>query len=201
MLLLGLLLFCGLAAFWTRSESATVVGHQWERTVQIEEYQSVSDGDWCDEVPSGAYSLTESRKERDSRKVPDGEKCETVNVDNGDGTFRQEQECETVYREEPIYDDWCSYKIDKWADLRVAKADGDGLSPVWPQVQLRTCGQPSLGCQREGTKNETYTLSVRDESGDTHSCTVSETEWRGVQDQQPIDITVQVIGGGVRCDL
>lgn len=199
--IVGFILFCLVSTLWTRSDSATVTGHRWERTVQIQEYQAVSESDWCDDMPSGAYSVNRSEKQRDTTQVPDGEECETVNVDNGDGTFHQEQKCETVYREEAVYDTWCSYKVDKWDDLRVAEADGDGLSPVWPQVQLRECGQPSLGCQREGTRSETYTLQVQDSSGESHTCDVDEAAWRGVQDQQQIEITVRVIGGGVSCDL
>lgn len=196
-----LILLCAVTMFWTSSESATVTGHRWERTVQIQEYQADSASAWCDEMPPGAYDVRSTEKERSTQKIPDGEECETVNVDNGDGTFRQEEKCETVYRDQPVYADWCSYTIDQWVDLREAAADGDGMAPVWPQTQLNTCAQPRRGCQREGDRRESYTLQVRDAEGDSHNCTMSEDRWRSVQDNQQITITVQVIGGGVTCDI
>jgi len=197
----GMIVLCGLATFWTRSESATVSQHQWARAVQLQEYQAASKSDWCDDVPSAAYSISEREKQRDTRKVADGQECTTKNVDNGDGTFRQEEDCKTTYREEPVYDQWCSYTLDAWVDTRKATADGDGLSPVWPQVQLKTCASPTLGCQREGTRTESYTLKLKDSSGSAQSCTVSESAWRKVKDGQSIELTVSVLTGSVSCDL
>jgi hypothetical protein len=196
-----LILFCAAAIFWTKSESATVSGHRWERTVKIQEYQADADSAWCDQMPADAYDVRKTEKERSTERVPDGEKCETVNVDNGDGTFRQEEECETVYREEPVYSDWCTYTIEQWVDLREASADGDGMTPVWPQTQLNTCAQPRQGCQREGARTESYILQVRDTDGASHTCTVPEAGWRSVQDNEQITISVQMIGGGVTCDI
>lgn len=197
---LGFVVLCGLATFWNRTDAATVTSHTWSRSVQIQEYKSVSETDWCDEMPSGAEDVRTTQKQRDTKKVPDGEDCETKNVDNGDGTFRQEEECTTRYREEPIMDDWCSYTVAKWADLREATADGDGLSPVWPQTQLKTCSSPRLGCQREGTRSESYTLKLKGSDGDALSCTLSESAWRNARDGQQIEVSINMLTGAASCD-
>src|SRR5512139_1952164 len=94
--ILGVLLLLGVAfaiyALVAKKEEAAVVdGHSWERSITVQRYQEARDGAWCDRVPSGARVIGREQRERDTRRIPDGEDCTTRNVDNGDGTFRQEQ--------------------------------------------------------------------------------------------------------------
>lgn len=195
----GLILFCGLSMFWTRTDTATVTSHTWARTIQIQEFQSARGDDWCTDMPGQAYDVRQSQKEKDTQKVPDGEDCKTKNVDNGDGTFHQEEECTTRYRSEPIYADWCDYKIDKWVDVKPAEAKGDGLSPAWPEPRLKTCSGTQLGCQREGSRKETYTLVLKDSGGTSHTCDVTESKWRGTKDGTALEVSKRVLGGGLDC--
>ena len=195
----GLALFCALSMFWTKSSTLTVSGHTWERTIQIEAYGPSSASDWCDDLPSGAYDVRESDKQRDVEKVPDGEDCITKNVDNGDGTFHQAEECTPRYRDEPIYDEWCSYTVDSWAQSRVASASGSDLSPSWPDSGTKTCNKPRVGCEREGTRSEAYTVTFRGD-GETHSCDLSESEWRSLTDGDTVQGEVSMVTGGLQCD-
>ena len=39
-------------------------------------------------------------------------------VDRGDGTYTKKRECTPKYRKEPVYDQKCRYKIDKWSLAR-----------------------------------------------------------------------------------
>ena len=196
--IIGLVLFCGLSTFWTKSSTLTVSGHTWERTIQIEAYGPTSKSDWCDKMPSDAYDVRKSDKQRDVEKIPDGEDCTTKNVDNGDGTFRQEEECTTRYRDKPIYDDWCSYTIDQWSQSRVASAAGSDLSPSWPSSDVNTCNKARVGCEREGQRGETYTVTFRGD-GETHSCELSESEWRSLSDGDTVEGEVSMVTGGLQC--
>ena len=87
------------------------------------------------------YQIGSCRQEqRSTRRVPDGQECRTVRRDQGDGTFREERQCETKYRDEPVYDDKCTWSGQRWESDRTEEVSG-GLSdtPVWPDVrpQLR----------------------------------------------------------------
>jgi len=61
------------AVLWQKPAAVRVVGHSWERTIDIEEYRTVSESEWCDSKPSDAYSVRQESKERSKRKVEDGE--------------------------------------------------------------------------------------------------------------------------------
>ena len=161
-----------------KEEAAVVEGHSWERSVTVQRYQEARDGAWCDRVPSGARILGREQRERDTRRIPDGEECTTRNVDNGDGTFRQEQDCQTRYREEPILAPYCTFMVPRWVDQAPVVAEGRSLepAPAWPKPAVTNCGQ--LGCTREGTRSETYTLHLRLAEDGAKSCELPESAWR-----------------------
>jgi ribosomal protein L40E len=193
---------CGLglvAKFWTKPSKATVSGHTWERSIDIEKFGPVSSSEWCDSMPSGAYDVSRSKKQRSTNKVPDGETCSTRNVDRGDGTFERKQECKPKYREEPVYADHCSFKIDKWAKSRSVTANG-ALSnpPAWPALTgLR--GGSSVGSEREGAHHESYTVAFKGPAGESWSCDFAEGKWSGLRDGTTLDVKVRMVGGGLDC--
>ncbi len=165
-------------AFWTTEASLEVTGHSWSRTIEVEVYKTVREDAWKESVPTAAYEVSCRDKKRDTRKVPDGEDCKKVNVDQGDGTFKQKEECKTRYREEDVYDRFCDYKIDKWARDRTAKADGRGFEPApsWPELSLRTC--QSIGCEREGRRDEAYTVHFKAEDAEMACTYGDEPAWK-----------------------
>ena len=187
--------------FWTEKASVSVSGHQWTRSVEIQSLQSLSRGAWCDQLPQGAYSIRREQRQRSTRRIPDGETCSNVNVDNGDGTYRQERQCEPRYREEPVYDSYCNFQIDDWAHQSWQHARGDSTSPAptWPTYSVTGC--QTLGCTRRGQTQERNTvLFRRDDSTETYDCDFELTRWMSLGIGQTMEAEFRVIGGGIDCD-
>lgn len=191
--------FCGVATFWTKPSAAKVTGHTWERIIDIERFGPVSESDWCSAMPSGAHNVSRTRKQRSTNRIPDGQTCSTRNVDRGDGTFERKQECTTKYKEEPVYDQYCSYEVDKWAKARSVNAKGTmANSPQWPSVgELRTGSM--VGAEREGARHETYTVKLGGPKGESWSCDYSQAQWQGLAEGSTHEVAVRVLTGGVDC--
>lgn len=201
--LLAVLVCAGLFFFLKKDVSLVNTGHSWERTIQIEEMKTVTKSAWQDEVPRKGKVLSCSSEKRSTNKVADGETCSTRRKDNGDGTFSEKQECKTKYRSEPVYDEKCKYKIDEWVRSRTAKASGTSLkqAPHWPDTGIKRKGD-CLGCEREGTRSEVYTLLFKDsESGGKLSCNGSLKKWKQVKPKSKWKGAVRMVdGGGLDCD-
>ncbi len=176
-----------------RETTVVVTGHSWERVINIEEYSAVRDGSWQESVPIGAYNRTCYEKQRSTRRIPDGETCQTRRVDQGDGTFREERVCRPKYREEPVYDTWCDYTINRWVYDHSETASDDTLSePYWPQVNF-SCSGEQLGCQREGGREETYLLHLVGDEGRTYECPVPFEQWQSATIESVWSIEVRVV--------
>ena len=175
-------LLCGVVfavCFWKKAVSVAVVSQTWEREVQIEQLAARSESSWCDQLPSGAMDVSRSREVRSQRQVKDGETCASRRKDNGDGTFKQVQECSPKYRSEPVYDERCSYKVNKWAYERSEKASGRSINEprVWPVVRLGRTGS-SVGAEREGARKATYRVTFGGVNGkEGRSCELDEPRW------------------------
>jgi len=181
----GVLLVCVivLAIFWKQQKSVTVSGHSWTREIQVERYGPKRGSNWCDTMPSGAYDISRSREIRSHKKVPDGEKCRTIRKDRGDGTFSEKQKCTTRYRKEPVYDDKCSYKINRWAYHRSIKKSGNSLedTPKWPEVEISRSGR-CVGCERRGRSLEAYSVHFVVDGEEEAVCDYNEmSQWKGFE--------------------
>lgn len=201
--LIGVVIFL---LFRTWNASFTVIGHRWERTISIQEFSAVREGSWDELVPVGAYRATCYERQRGSRQVDTGrESCTNIRVDNGDGTFSQRQQCSPIYRDEPVYDTWCDYTIDRWVDVQPAVARGDSLSdePRWPSVSLNTCsGSPRLGCERESGRDEQYVVIFAEGNDDRAAaeCTFeNEQIWRAFNLNSRWSGSKRAVGG-LLCD-
>lgn len=159
------------AATFRSTATGEVARLTWERTIAIEDFQPRTGSDWRDSVPGDAYSLSCSERQRGTRKVADGSHEECRDVDQGDGTFRRECRTVTDYRDEPVYDTWCSYRVDRWAYARQATAQGEGKNPppAWPDYELAQ-GVGRYGQERAADRDETYTVHIRKSDGDMHAC-------------------------------
>jgi hypothetical protein len=191
----------GLASvFWTEDASVEVVGHRWQRVIHIERYSPRETSSWCDSVPSHTRVTRRERDVRSHRKVPDGESCHTRRVDLGDGTYREHEECSQRYREEPVYDQRCYYMVMRWSEVRVAESEGSSLAPYpsWPAVGRLRSGNCE-GCEREGRRDESYTLVLRDSKGKEHSCELGEAKWAKAQEGSSYRCKESVITGGLDC--
>lgn len=184
----------------TEERSVTVVGHSWERNIEIEQYKLVTENDWRDKVPSKGSIRTCTDKERSTEKVADGETCTTVKNDNGDGTYKESEKCQTKYKEVPIYDDWCSYDIKKWTVVDTKKAAGKTLEPSWPTTAIRECSMIALGCEREGSKTSKYNVHFKDEAGKEHACAFTESKWKEIAVNQTKVMEFGQVTGNIDCD-
>lgn len=153
----------------------TLKTKSWKRVVPIERWKTVRESDWS--IPATGKEISreekvhhynhvvdhyETKQVQRSRSVPDGEESYTETVDNGDGSFSTETHTRTtyrteyyyedvtepVYRDDPVYQTWYTYDIDKWAYERQADTAGSGNLNGWPAFKLREG-------EREGTR---YTM-------------------------------------------
>lgn len=199
LVIFGLMGFFCLNAFWKKDASFEVTGHAWSRSIDIEVFGPDKADGWCDAMPSGAYDVSKSEKERSKNKVQDGEECHTKQVDQGDGSFKEVEECKPKYREEPVMDDWCRYTVDRWKKDREEKATGNSLSdaPSWPNPSSR--GGSSVGSEREGSRHETYTVKLKEPDGSTTSCDLPEARWKGMAVGSRWKGKVGALSGDVDC--
>ncbi len=195
LLAVGLLLLVGCAGiltlfFWKTPATVEVTGHQWERTIEVEEYKAVTESDWKEDVPSGATNVSCSKEKKGTKKVEDGEECKVRKKDQGDGTFKEVKECTPKYRSEPTYGEKCSYRIEKWTTAKTEKASGKGKDGVkWPTVR-------ASGKQREGRKDETYTVLLKEKKGgDTHDCAVPLKVWQKLDKGDVVEAKKRMTGG------
>jgi ribosomal protein L40E len=187
------------AIFWQQDASAYVSGHSWERIVNVEQYSAIPESAWCDAMPAGAYSITRREEQRSSRQVPDGEECSTRRIDNGDGTFTEREECRTVYRDEPVYDDRCYFTVNRWVFERAVNASGASLNdePRWPSANISQPGT-CVGCEREGTREDHYRVELR-QGENTYTCDVNEELWRNMPIESTWEFKVGVVTGRPDC--
>ena len=136
--------------------TATVSAVQWERSIAIEAYTSITDSDWWDEVPDSAqvtgcstvYRFTSAEPRVNATEV-----CgEPYVVDTGTGVGEVVQDC--TYE---VYDDYCEYTMMAWVVVETVTDSGRDLAPAWPALDLG----PD---QREGARSETYVINFRNES-------------------------------------
>lgn len=192
--LLAVVLFGGLVYAFTRtvSASAYVTGFEWERTIAIESMQPLHSKSNCDTMPGDAYSISRSYEQVGSRQVPDGETCRTTQIDQGDGTFREEQRCETTYRSEPVMGYMCTYIVNRWVGASPAAARGDKTNaPYWPSTNVTNCF--IVGCTREGGRSERYTLQLKGDGDRPFECAVDFDLWQETKLERSFDVEVGTI--------
>ncbi len=75
---------------------------------------------------------------------------------------------------------WYRYEVMRWVFAGKAESSGTDKSPVWAEVEL----EPN---QREGTRAETYHVTVRDDAGKTYRHSV------GLQEFQSFEVGAQIV--------
>ena len=204
-LLLTVVGLVSLAVFLTRTHEAqlTVTGVEWQRSVEVEEYKTLTEQAWEDEVPSDARVLSRSREHHHDRQVQVGTRQEeesytervqvgtrrvkTGTRDLGNGYFEDVYKDEAVYedrrrtrtvdrpvyRSEPVYKDRVRYEVDRWTVVQTERAGGQDNAPVWPRV-------PEGPKRREGKRAEKYTVRLVDpQGGETYEEDVSSDDFAG----------------------
>lgn len=197
LLLLGVVLFY--FAFRTHTESVMVVDKNWTREIQIERFTAVNQTSWCDAMPNDAYQVSRSKVQRSTRSIADGQTCHEIRVDAGDGTFTKRQECSPRYRQEPVYDDQCRYRVNRWQLQRTDKLQGlVSQAPIWPKPVLAQgmTGMDGLGTERLGQRHETYRVVLQAAvSKRQWTCEVSAVVWSGLRIAQGVPLKVRGTGG------
>lgn len=200
---IGALLLVGVTVVmlvWKKDQKLTVAAHTWRRTVNVESFGPAKESAWCSELPSAASGVTRRKEQRGTKKVADGEDCQTRKQDRGDGTFKEERECKPRFKEEPVYDEKCSYSIVKWQRARQEVAEGTQTTAArWPAVTLSRSGCASLGCEREGAREETYTVVFRDAQGEEYRCNFDEKSWASYAEGQRYAGKLRALVGSLDC--
>jgi hypothetical protein len=199
---LAIIALAAVAFFFLRTEERTVVvtGHGWEHTIRVEEYASFTDSSWRDSRPSG-YNVsmvpgTCVERQRSTRQVPDGEECRVVRSDNGDGTFTERNVCTTTYRSEPVYDDWCQWRGERYELFDTFTSSGVDLNTFWPEVSLDCANQQRIGCQRE-ERNSTYWITFESEDGEqSYRCNFPISQWQAAEEGDRFTVQVRVMDEG-----
>jgi hypothetical protein len=185
----------------TRSASLTVVEHSWQRTINVEQYRAVDTGSWQSGVPGDAYNRRCYQRQSGSISVPDGQTCSMERVDNGDGTFSQRQVCRTNYRNEPVYDTWCDFTVDRWTSSREVITEGTGISPApyWGDPRLNCANQRRLFCEREAGRVEDYYFVLQSEDS-RYLCSVPVAQWETVPDGTRFRANIGIITNSLDCN-
>jgi hypothetical protein len=222
-ILIGLAAFAvlciGLAAafliFGGREASASVSGFEWQRTVDVEAFQTVQEEDWS--VPAGGRIQSERQEihhydeildhyETRQRQVQEQVQVGTESYvcgqrDLGNGFFedvqcerpvyetqsRTESYEEPIYRQEPVYQTLYVYDIDKWIVVRTDEASGNDHSPFWPRADLGVD-------EREGQQSELYVVMFNDEEGETHRWETTLAQWQAYEMGQQVVLSFDSFG-------
>jgi ribosomal protein L37E len=189
------------ALTWTRPTNVFVSGHSWQREIRIESFLPREDSAWCDQLPGDAYGVSSRREQRDTRRVPDGETCQVRRIDNGDGSFTEREECQTTYRDEPIYDDRCYYTINRWDYARSITTQGMSMAqmPSWGSVQLARSNLQGVGGEREAGRSEDYVLRLRGDGGAEYECPVDFETWGSASEESVWTLAVGAVTGAPDC--
>lgn len=212
MLMCGLVLYAG---FKTYEVELTVTGVSWERAVPIEAYRTVVEGDWA--VPEGGRPVSAEQRIHHYEQVLDHYETKTREVceekqtgtetytcgkrDRGNGFFEDKQctrpvykkSCrdetyrDPVYRDEPVYQTWHSYEIEKWVLDRTATASGDSQEVYWPEYTL-------ADHERAGERSESYSVFFVDPEGQTYSQSFTYDEWLAYQPAEKHAAVVDFFG-------
>jgi hypothetical protein len=180
-----------------KSGSFEVTAQTWERRIEIEEYVEKSGANWRDSLPAGAELGFCSDKEF-AKAVP--EDCHTRQVDQGDGTYKEQTECAPA--KSAVIKPWCSYTVRSWEvqDQLAARTTGDaGDARTWPTSPYPTQVTQRLGARREKRRVELLKVELKG-TGGTHSCEVGEALWTELTPGTKAKGSVRGVSDAIDCD-
>ena len=190
----------------TTEYEVTVKGFSWEREILIEEERLVEEEGWDypsnariiskETRQSGTeqvYSHSEWTEEPVYEEVLVGQEyVDCGEVDNGNGYMETVQCLEDVYEtqqvgtesvehevyvDEPVYDTWYVYEVERWFYSYSEHSSGNDKNPVWPKYQL---------AKKERVQDEVGTYIVHLKSNDPDSkfqsltYQTNESEWNSI---------------------
>jgi hypothetical protein len=172
-----------------------VAERRWTKAIPIEEYRDVEKEGWKHEMPSRARVTSCRDEQYESKKVQDGEDCQTRRVDKGDGTFEERQECTPRYKSEGVTRPKCKYFVEEWV-VRDTKASvaTDGKEPSWPDTGV-TPGPR----QREGDRKEIFEVVLAKDGKTVKTCAVKKRTWDDLNKGVTV-VAEETKAGGIGCD-
>lgn len=200
-----------------KNEEITITGFKWERSIDIEKYQTVEESGWS--LPTGArlkYTNTEishyktvldhyetKTRQVEKERISGYESYVSGYRDLGNGYFEEiisqrpiwetyyeiEVYQEPVYREEPVYATKYYYEIDKWLyDRRVSTSERD-QEPYWDEVNLNDN-------ERISHKSERYYVIGLNSKGKEKVVSLDYEDWLSLSINQTIKLKVSIFGDG-----
>ncbi len=215
---IAILLAClvgGMMLFGSDPLEASVEQFQWQRTVTVETLQTVVEEDW--ELPQGARLISqredvhhfnpvvvghETRQRTVSEQVQVGERtyvCGQRDLGNG---FFEDIECsepvyetqqrveeyeEPIVQQVPVYATKYEYEVDRWVAARTERATGNDNQPFWPELSLRAG-------EREGPREEAYSIVFRDGEGRRYELSFPYEEWLTFESRGSYTLRVNSLG-------
>ncbi|CAN0561898.1 unnamed protein product, partial [Laminaria digitata] len=153
----------------------------WQRSIGAERIVTLDETGWS--RPGDAYEVESRRKIRSYKTVTIGYRTETRTSTEryqsgtesyscgqeslGNGYFRTKTCTRATYstrpvttshqvpitEEQPVWDTWYSYKVDRWREIRRVPAMGGDTEPEWPEITFEQG-------ERAGSQKGTYTYAV-----------------------------------------
>jgi len=170
----------GMVAFDHTSGSqqvVEVVGHRWERSIEVDEVRMERDSDWCEDVPRNAEVVSRREKfhHRERRLGPDRD----------------------------VYKEYCSYEEEVWKRVDSVKRSGKGTqpSPSWPVAPDDGCS--FQGCQRPGKRRDKLEVLIKrpkKHKGDAWGCDMDSVhEWESWKKGDQAKVLVGGLTGTAYC--
>ena len=158
-------------------------------------------------APADAYNVS-SRYEQVGRAGADGE-----TVHRQAGSIRAMHitagtRLHHAISQRTVYDDVCYYTVIVGAFGTVAADSVTSANLAWPVTNLnsavgnssRCTGLlPVLGCEKEGTRKESYQAVITMDNGRTQTCDVPFDEWQQITVETTFTFKVRIVGGGIDC--
>ena len=174
-----------------------VSSHKWTTRSRSKSSTTTNKQAWRNELPNGTLAVKCVSKERSKRQVPDGEDCHIEKVDKKDGTFEQLKKCSPKYRNEPVNDDWCTYK------LRTLEGEGHGrrsrapgMTLVWPDAPPRRHAWRDARREAQWRADDDAT---RSSSRVGERATSATRTWKKYTDGQKVKLEVRARSGEIVC--
>lgn len=184
-----------------------VTNLEWQRTIKLEEYKTVTETAWDGEVPKEARVQSNERALHHTDKVPNGTRQvhETYSEQVSDGTekyvcgrknkgngYFEDVYCtrtkyksvsktryktETIYKDVPVYKTRYTYLMDKWISAGEKTTSGDDFNPKWADVSVDNVKM------REAGRTESYNLICKDLGGKNklHKIKLTSENWSDFQ--------------------
>lgn len=215
---LAIFIACGLSIFsivyacMPKNDTITVQSLAWERNIDTQVEKTFFENDWT--LPIGARLRYTNEEFHHNDKVIDhyemvevteykyekvGERTWTEYEQNGDGTADvincsediyenvpyTHMESQPVYKDVPVYQTKYYYDIDRWVHNRTLTTGGNDHNVYWSE-------EPLLNDEREGGRNESYSITAINKKEETKTYTLDYSIWKDVEAGDTFNVKVHM---------